>query len=221
MLFLAHAAAAQFIQQGSKLVGTGAVGPAASRADRWRSRRMAIPRSSADTRTTPGAGAAWVFTRSGGVWSQQGSKLVGTGAVGLPAGLVGGDLGGWEHRHRGRARRQLRRRRRVGVHAQRGVWSQQGSKLVGTGAVGAPGQGTVGGDLGGRQHRHRRRVARQLDTGAAWVFTRSGGVWSQQGSKLVGTGAVRACIPGHLGGDLGGREHRHRGRPERRLRRNA
>ena len=29
------------------------------------------------------AGAAWVFTRSGGVWSQQGSKLVGTGAVGV------------------------------------------------------------------------------------------------------------------------------------------
>src|SRR5439155_938 len=28
------------------------------------------------------AGATWVFTRSGGVWSQQGSKLVGTGAVG-------------------------------------------------------------------------------------------------------------------------------------------
>jgi len=27
-------------------------------------------------------------------------------------------------------------------------------------------------------------------TGAAWVFTRSGGVWSQQGPKLVGTGAV-------------------------------
>jgi hypothetical protein len=29
-----------------------------------------------------GAGAAWVFTRSGGVWSQQGSKLVGTRASG-------------------------------------------------------------------------------------------------------------------------------------------
>jgi hypothetical protein len=28
------------------------------------------------------AGAAWVFTRSSGVWSQQGSKLVGTGALG-------------------------------------------------------------------------------------------------------------------------------------------
>jgi hypothetical protein len=29
-----------------------------------------------------GAEAAWVFTRSGGSWTQQGKKLVGTGAVG-------------------------------------------------------------------------------------------------------------------------------------------
>ncbi|MFX4589172.1 hypothetical protein ABTB15_19525, partial [Acinetobacter baumannii] len=71
-----------------------------------------------------------------------------------------------------------------------GSWSQQGSKLVGTGAVGNANQGRsvslsadgntaiVGGygDNGG--------------AGAAWVFTRSGGSWSQQGSKLVGTGAV-------------------------------
>ena len=28
------------------------------------------------------AGAAWVWTRSGGVWTQQGTKLVGSGAVG-------------------------------------------------------------------------------------------------------------------------------------------
>ena len=41
-----------------------------------------------------------------------------------------------------------------------------------------------------RQHRHRRRVRRQRGAGAAWVWTRSGGVWTQQGTKLVGTGAV-------------------------------
>jgi hypothetical protein len=29
-----------------------------------------------------GIGAVWVFTRSAGVWTQQGSKLVGTGVVG-------------------------------------------------------------------------------------------------------------------------------------------
>jgi hypothetical protein len=28
------------------------------------------------------AGAAWVWTRSGGVWTQQGTKRVGSGAVG-------------------------------------------------------------------------------------------------------------------------------------------
>jgi hypothetical protein len=36
----------------------------------------------------------------------------------------------------------------------------------------------------------RLRIGDNGEVGAAWVFTRSGGVWSQQGSKLVGTGAV-------------------------------
>jgi hypothetical protein len=31
-------------------------------------------------------GAAWVFTRSGGMWSQQGPKLVGTGGIGGTSG---------------------------------------------------------------------------------------------------------------------------------------
>lgn len=32
--------------------------------------------------------------------------------------------------------------------------------------------------------------------GAAWIFTQSGGVWTQQGAKLVGTGAVGAAYQG-------------------------
>jgi hypothetical protein len=113
-------------------------------------------------------GAAWVFTRSGGVWTQQGNKLVGNGLTGAA----------WVFTRSG------------------GVWTQQGSKLAGTGAVGAASQGTsialsadgntaiVGGwpDNG--------------ETGAAWVFTRSGGVWTQQSSKLVGTGAVGGARQG-------------------------
>ena len=77
-----------------------------------------------------------------------------------------------------------------------GVWSQQGSKLVGTGAVGMPSQGcsvalsadgntAIVGGLGDNSC-----------AGAAWVFTRSGGVWSQQGNKLVGTGAVGTADQG-------------------------
>ena len=147
-------------------------------------------------------GAAWVFTRSGSTWSQQGPKLVGTGgdllseqgrSVALSAdgntALIGGendygDLGA------------------VWVFTRAGsTWSQQGPKLVGTGAdVGGAGQGRsvalsadgntalVGGPLDGYNE--------GVSTGAAWVFTRSGSTWSQQGSKLVGTGAVGAAYEG-------------------------
>ena len=136
-------------------------------------------------------GAAWVFTRSGGVWTQQGNKLVGTGAVGnagqgvsvaLSAdgntAIVGGpgdnsDTGAaWVFTRSG------------------GVWTQQGNKLVGTGAVGIADQGfSVALSADG----NTAIVGGPVDnssTGAAWVYTRSGGVWTQQGSKLVGTGAV-------------------------------
>ena len=136
-------------------------------------------------------GSAWVYSRSGGVWTQQGSKLAGTGAVG-PAeqgvsvalsadgntAIVGGPFdnlktgAAWVYTCSG------------------GVWTQQGSKLVGTGAVGPAEQGhsvalSADGNIavvGG--------VEDNSHTGAAWVYTRSGGVWTQQGNKLVGTGAV-------------------------------
>ena len=81
-LAAASPAPATLIQQGAKLVGTGAVGIA------YQGYSVSL---SADGNTAvvggdgdnAGAGAAWVYTRSGGVWSQQGAKLVGTGAVGL------------------------------------------------------------------------------------------------------------------------------------------
>jgi hypothetical protein len=131
-------------------------------------------------------GAAWVFTRTGSKWSQQGDKLVGSGSVGAArqgfsvalsgdatTALIGGpdDNGGagaaWAFTRSGSR------------------WSQQGKKLVGSGASGVAAQGSsvalsadgstalIGGpsDHGG--------------AGAAWVFTRSGSKWSQQGKKLV------------------------------------
>jgi hypothetical protein len=63
-----------------------------------------------------------------------------------------------------------------------------GSKMVGTGASGAATQGTsvaMSGDgltavVGGLHD--------NSGIGAAWIYTNSGGVWSQQGVKLVGSG---------------------------------
>ncbi len=84
MLFLAHVAAAEFTQQGAKLVGTGGIGPVEGTGS------SAAISADGNTAIIGGLydnsfiGAVWVFTRSGGVWTQQGDKLVGTGAIEAP-----------------------------------------------------------------------------------------------------------------------------------------
>jgi hypothetical protein len=176
-------------QQGTKLVGAGAAGAA---------RQGYSVALSGDGNTAivggPGIGAAWVYTRSGGVWTQQGSNLVDTGGAGSAlqgqsvalsgdgnTAIVGGpdDNSAWVYTRSG------------------GVWTQQGSNLVGTGGGSAfQGQSVaLSGDgntaiVGGPDD--NLATGGNSATGAAWVYTRSGGVWSQQGSKLVGTGGGSA-----------------------------
>jgi hypothetical protein len=197
LLSISQPAECQFIQQGPKLVGTGAVGAA----DQGYSLALSGDGNTAIVggyTDNGGIGAAWVYTRDNqGLWTQQGNKLVATDAVttahqgysvALSAdgntAIVGGatDNGNtgatWVYTRSG------------------GVWTQQGNKLVGTGAVGVAGQGNsvaVSADgntaiVGGPDDNYNPANGGSL--GAAWVFTRSGGVWTQQGNKLVGTGTV-------------------------------
>ena len=146
---------------------------------------------------TSNSGAAWVFNRSGGVWTQQGNKLVGSGAVGRArqgatvalsadgnTAIVGGPFDNW---NTGAAWVFTR---------SNGVWIQQRSKLVGAGAVGNAGQGS---SVALSSHGNTAIVGGPLDnlnTGAAWVFTRSDGVWTQPGNKLVGTDAIGSARQG-------------------------
>ena len=87
LLISPQLALAQFTQQGPKLVGTGAVNSSSTATSQGQSVALS---GDGNTALVGGFGdnadngAAWVFTRSGGVWAQQGSKLVGTGAVGSP-----------------------------------------------------------------------------------------------------------------------------------------
>jgi hypothetical protein len=187
---------ATWTQQGSKLLGTGRVGEGfvgwsvALSADG----NTALVGGPADNNF---AGAAWVFTRSNGNWTQQGPKLTGTGATGQ--GFFGGSaalsadgntavVGGSEDGSRVGA---------VWFFTRSGAtWSQQGPKKTGGGEVGAGSFGfasalsadgdtaLVGGpdDNGG--------------VGAAWVLTRSAGTWTQQGSKLTGSGVVGSAFFG-------------------------
>ncbi|HEY0515505.1 MAG TPA: FG-GAP repeat protein, partial [Solirubrobacteraceae bacterium] len=134
-------------------------------------------------------GAAWVFTRSNGVWSQQGSKITPTGESGAgkfgvsvavssegDTALIGGHVDNnflgavWVFTRSG------------------GVWSQQGEKLTGSGEVG---KGGFGQSVALSSDGNTALVGAYHDNnflGAAWVFTRSAGVWSQQGEKLTGGG---------------------------------
>ena len=69
-----------------------------------------------------------------------------------------------------------------------GVWTQQGSKLVGTGTnVGASKQGLVSLSADGNTLAVGGSGDDELN-GAVWMFTRSESTWAQQGAKLVGTG---------------------------------
>jgi lipocalin len=145
------------------------------------------------------AGAAWVFTRSGGVWTQQGSKLVGSGvsgagqqgySVALSADGTTAIVGGPDDNASAGA---------VWIFTRSGsIWTQQGAKLVGSGAAGAADQGYAVALSGDGNTAIVGGYTDNSDTGAAWVFTRSGGgVWTQLGPKLIGSGAVGTALQGH------------------------
>jgi uncharacterized protein YdbL (DUF1318 family) len=186
LLVSSQLALAQFSQQGSKLVGTGAVGHP------FQGYSVAV---SADGNTAivggyidnAGTGATWVYTRSGGVWTQQGNKLVGTGAVAtarqgssvaLSADGTTAMVGGPYDNSYTRA---------AWVYSRGGtVWIQQGNKLVGTGAVGSAMQGSSVALSADGNTAIVGAYADNRVTGAAWVHTRSGGVWTQTPAQYLG-----------------------------------
>jgi hypothetical protein len=69
-------------------------------------------------------------------------------------------------------------------------WTQQGPKLVGSDAAGDASQGS---GVALSADGNTALIGGFYDdngVGAAWMFTRSGSTWTQQGPKLVGKGAV-------------------------------
>jgi hypothetical protein len=87
-------------------------------------------------------GAAWVFTRTGATWSQQGGKLTSNGETGAA---------------------------RFGHSV---ALSADGN----TALIGSPND--------------------NANKGAAWVFTRTGSTWSQQGGERTGSGETGADLFG-------------------------
>jgi hypothetical protein len=186
-------------QQGNKLVGSGSVG---SSVDQGRATSLSADGSTlavSGYNDNSGLGATWVFTRSNGIWSQQGSKLVGSGGVGLfiyrgysSALSADGNIlavgGPGDDTNQGATWIFTR---------SNGLWSQQGNKLVGAGAVGVSVEQGYSTSL--NADGNILAVGADEDNfskGATWIFTRLNGSWSQQGNKLVGSGAVGASGQG-------------------------
>ena len=141
---------------------------------------------------TENAGAAWVFSRSGTTWTQQGGKLTGNGesgeghfgvSVALSAEVSGSMtavVGAPADNNSTGA---------VWVFTRTsGVWSQQGTKLTAkSGEESGAGAFGVSVALASKEGNTALMGAPGDTTGngAAWVFTRTSGVWSQQGAKLI------------------------------------
>jgi len=191
--------AGSWSEQQSQIVGTGGSG-----ANQQQGTSIAL---SADGNTmavgalgdNPGTqiGATWVFTRSGTSWSQQGSKLVGTDSIGSSAQgtstalsadgntlAVGGNV---DDSNVGA----------IWVFTRSGTeWSQQGSKLVGSESVGTSNQGqSIALSSNGNTLVFGGDDDNSL-VGAVWIFTRFGNAWTQQGTKVVGSGAIGSARQG-------------------------
>jgi hypothetical protein len=138
-----------------------------------------------------GDGAAWVFTRSGSRWIEQGKKLTGREAgtsfgfsVALSAdgntALIGDPNAGFDDLGA------------VWVYTRSGsTWTQQGAKLTRRGAGGRGGQ--FGSSVALSADGNTAVIGapdsgESTGPGAVWVFKRSGSAWSQEGTALSGRG---------------------------------
>ncbi|HEY1591462.1 MAG TPA: Ig-like domain-containing protein [Solirubrobacteraceae bacterium] len=188
------------MQQGPKLTGSGTSdfgGSVALSADG----NTAVIGSPGDNGLV---GAAWVFTRSGSTWTQQGPQLTAndetaapgfgdavslssdgnTALIGGPGASFGDPGAAWVFTRSG------------------STWTQQGSKLTANDEDNIGGEGLFGAAVALSSDGNTALIGGQGDNqwvGAAWVFTRSGSSWTQQGAKLTHVDPAAANAPDHFG----------------------
>ena len=174
-----------WVQQGAKLVGTGG---------------SAFPRfgcsvalsDDGNTLAVGGfndasqIGATWIFTRSGGVWSQQGGKLTASDVLGsarqgtaVALSADGNTLLTSGPGHDGN-------KGACWIFVRSGVtWSQVGPRLAGSDATASAVQGTSVALARDGRTAMFGGPGDNAGRGAAWIFAWDGSSWSQQGAKKV------------------------------------
>jgi hypothetical protein len=139
-------------------------------------------------------GSVSIYVRSGTNWQKQGPDLVGTGGINTGSGIEQGSTlalsadgntliegGGADNGGTGA----------VWVFVRTDTtWSQQGAKLIGTGASSYGGGAGQGGAMAISADGNTLIEGGGADSngmGAVWVFIRSGSTWTQQGGKIKAT----------------------------------
>jgi gliding motility-associated-like protein len=179
-----------WVQQGPRLLGTGYTTnqPKASAVDISADGNTLIYGDSNDNDNGNGqyVGATWVFSRTNGVWSQQGAKLIGSGYVlSTPSGCTQGKsvsiskdgntiaIGGPLDAGKGA----------TWVFSKvNNNWIQQGSKIIGTGGSVYARQGT---SVSLSADGDRLIVGGPNDGGGIWFFSRINGNWIQQAGPIA------------------------------------
>jgi len=180
----------EWIQQGDPIVGSGSSGfslQGFSVSLSYNGNTLAVGGYGDNS----SRGAVWVFIRIDGVWTQQGGKIVGDGYVGVSQQgksvclsndgntLVIGGPG--DNSSKGAVWVYIR---------SGGIWTFQ-SKLVGTGGIGVNLYQGTSVSITGDGNTVVSGATGDNNTGAAWVFTRSGSIWTEKG-KLTGGSVVGA-----------------------------
>jgi len=179
-----------WIQQGTKLTGSDAIGPARF--------GNSVAMSADGSIVVVGGpfdngqqGAVWVFSKVGSAWVQQGSKLVGTGAVGNARQGSSVAISGSGNTIVVGGPRDNSSEGAFWIFERSGVtWVQQGTKLRGTGSGSAAQQGLAVSISADGMTIAASSLADSNGEEAAWIFAKNGSTWAQQGSKLMGTGAA-------------------------------
>ena len=152
---------------------------------------------------TRGIGAVWAFARSGSTWSQQGKKLTGSEqeesgpawgsefgtSIALSADGNVAIIGGWaDSDYKGA----------IWMFTRSGsTWTQEGRKITPGGGIGV---GLFGGSVALTPDGNVALVGGfedNSDLGAAWVFTRTGNTFVQEGEKLTANDEAGEALFGY------------------------
>jgi hypothetical protein len=190
-------ASEKWTQQGAKLTakeesGAGEFGKSVALSAESESKMYAVIGGPGDNANV---GAAWVLTRTSGVWSQQGAKLTAKAGEEIGAGEFGSSVSVAATKGEYALIGAPGDKEHIGgafVFFRTGTaWAQQGAKLVAKSGE-ETGDGEFGKSVAVSPEGVYALMGAPSDkpsetgsTGAAWTFMRASTTWTQQGAKLL------------------------------------